>query len=174
MKFALLPASHRSLPIFYGRPWGKHGIQNAIYHPALAHLHHAIRNLETLYPNPETAVLRESRSFVMSMDLYGSEYDRSKAIFIEFPFDEGGEWTRTAKPTRVSAIWRAGGEPGIPYMLMQFKNEVGIGGDPVLQSLVTYLKEIGTQTVCALSYETYYVLISPSPQYSNQPTFRRS
>ncbi|KAF8326388.1 uncharacterized protein EI90DRAFT_1949019 [Cantharellus anzutake] len=137
----------------YGRPSDRFGPPTALFSPPLARLRYRIEHLDAI---PDRAVaLATSDLIELSAGFYEDEIQRGADLRIPLKSLISGtsKWqTETedgsAKP---DGVWLL---EGLAYLIVEIKNEPGLGGDPFLQGLITYSK--------ILAQEKYSVFIGRS------------
>ena len=153
------------LPICYGRPFNTHqGLPTSLYEPILADFCEEIRQLDTIYAEPPSDDLKDAAFFVRTcLQFFDSEDSRQQSLQSCLLFQDANDdihWDSqthsketgsTGHPTEVGIdiVWKLfAGTPGeAVYMILELKNEVGLYGDPFLQSIISYVKNLGTQSV---------------------------
>ena len=124
----------------YGRPSHRYGPPTALFSEPLALLEYNLGQLESLEPDP--GMLDYAfRLITISTDFFADEDQREASLkeIMRGLLPGHNEWQRptpgkTAKP---DGLWLQG---PFAYIIVELKNEPGLGGDPFLQSLVSYGK----------------------------------
>ena len=133
----------------YGRPSHRFGPPTALFSEPLALLKYELDHLELYTPDTGTLnlaflLITTSAGFFADEDARGGALRSLLSVF----FSDDIEWQestveKTAKPY---GVWFGG---GFPCLIFELKNEQGLGGDPVLQSSISYGKVITQKLVCS-------------------------
>lgn len=137
----------------YGRPSGRFGPPTALFSGPLAWLKRQLDHPELISP-PSASTLDAAFRFVsQSCDFFLSEKAREitlKPILEELlPGITKWQESTASGSARVDAAWIQG---AFTYLIVELKNESGLGGDPFLQGLVSYEKIVAQNTVCPVSF----------------------
>ena len=124
----------------YGRPAHHFGPPTALFSQPLALLKHHLDNLESLTPDP--AMLDHAFALIVcAAGFFQDEVVREAGLrpLLRELLVGTNEWQRetmdrSAKP---DGVWLQG---HFAYLIVELKNESGLGGDPSLQGLVSYGK----------------------------------
>ena len=124
----------------YGRPSDRFGPPTSLFSEPLALLKYNLEHLESFTPN-DGMLDRAFNLITSSADFFGGEDNREASLKVILGgFLPGtNTWKRPTpgKTAQPGGIWLEG---PFAYLIVGFKNEPGIGGDPFLQALVTYGK----------------------------------
>ena len=133
----------------YGRPVESQGLQPALYNSAIAQLTHDLAHLDAVYLEPSTKHLKNCLEFMrISNKFYTGptaekqrlqELREYSGIFFEDPEDNIKE-EYSASAGKGAIVDTGFIENGFIYTLFEGKNESGLGGNPFLQSMVSYAK----------------------------------
>ena len=131
----------------YGRPSDRYGPPTALFSQPLAFLKYNLEHLDLFTPNHE--ILKHAYHLVTgSADFYPEEALREaflKGVLQNLLSGRSGWQEQTSnKKAKPDGVWREG---GLAYLIVELKNEQGLGGDPFLQSLVAYGKTIAQEEV---------------------------
>ena len=152
----------------YGRPSDRFGPPTALFSKELALLRYDLENLEAFTPNSEGVgfafTLIESAT-----DFYDDESKRESALrpILGTLLAGNNKWRkpisdRSAKP---DGVWL---QESFTYLIVEIKNEPGLGGDPFLQGLVVYTKILAQEKVrsplCPFHPAKMPRTVSPIPQ----------
>ena len=133
-----------------GRPARNYGPPPALFHPALAkldyHLSHLDEKLDEL--EVDAKFLHDVHQLIAeSLAVYDSEDQRSHALVchIKYLVGLGGEQqVASFQGDKLSVIWY---HPFLS-MILEAKNEYGIGGDALAQAALSYARVVGSDAVC--------------------------
>jgi len=141
----------------YGRPSDRYGPPTALFDKALAVLHYDFEHLETLTPLGST-VYSAFDLISISTRFFSDKETREETLR-----DTLGallpEWGRWQEPmvngaVKPSGVWLEG---FFVYMILEIKNEPGLGGDPFLQNLAAYGKIVEQeQVLCSSRWFPFY------------------
>ena len=130
----------------YGRPSHRYGLPTALFSEPLAFLKYNLEHLESF--TPDHGVLGDTYALVTgSTDFFRDEAVREVFLKFALPGLVGrNEWQqRTSdKKANLGGVWLEG---NFAYLIVESKNEQGLGGDPFLQGLVRYGKIIAQKEV---------------------------
>ena len=124
----------------YGRPSDHYGPPTALFSKPLAFLKYSLEHLESFTPHQE--ILNCAYRLVTgSTDFYPDEALREaflKEVLSDL-FTGENEWQEETSDKKASlgGVWLVS---DFAYLIVQSKNEPGLGGDPFLQGLVAYGK----------------------------------
>ena len=131
----------------YGRPSDRFGPPTALFSKELALLRYDLEHLEAFTPKSTDA----DRAFDLienAVDFFDDENKREAALrpILGRLLVGKSQWQTlmsngSAKP---DGVWL---EEPFTYMIVQVKNEPGLGGDPFLQGLIVYSKTIAQEKV---------------------------
>ena len=136
----------------YGRPSDRFGPPTALFSKPLALLRHEIDNLESF--TPDAVTLETAFQFITaSTGFYADEKVREVILqpLLKALLPGDIKWQHKTVDGTVIAdgAWFEG---EFAYMILEMKNEQGLGGDPCVQGLVTYGKIIAQEKVCPLLF----------------------
>ena len=131
----------------YGRPSDRFGPPTALFSRALALLKKDLDHLDAFMPTPLFA--KSAFSFIShAAGLYIDEARRQEFLreSLNDLLQGKGRWQTqlaggSAKP---DGVWMEG---LFAYLIIEMKNEPGLGGDPLLRGLVVYSKIVGHEEV---------------------------
>jgi len=131
----------------YGRPSDRYGPPTALFSEPLAFLKYNLEHLESFTPDFLT-VDRAYDLVTHSANFFNEESDRERSLQHTLPplLVGRNEWQRltTDKEAKLGGVWLEG---CFAYLIVELKNELGLGGDPFLQGLITYGKIITQKEV---------------------------
>ncbi|KAF8318035.1 uncharacterized protein EI90DRAFT_3084491 [Cantharellus anzutake] len=150
---AIKSAVERSSGPRYGRPSDRFGPPTALFSPPLARLRHRIEHSDAI---PDRAVALATFSLIeLSAGFYEDEIQREAdlRILLKSLISGTSKWQTKIEDgsARPDGVWLL---EGLAYLIVEIKNESGLGGDPFLQGLITYSK--------ILAQEKYSVFIGQS------------
>jgi len=131
----------------YGRPSDRYGPPTALFDKALAVLQYDFDHLESL--TPSTMNVRDAFDLVsLSAGFFSGEDVREVALRtpLQALLPDGGKWQEpmVGGAVKPDGTWLEG---FFVYMILETKNEPGLGGDPFAQGLAVYTKIINQEQV---------------------------
>lgn len=127
--------------LIYGRPVEAQGLQPALYNRTIAQLVYDLENLDTIYPHPSADHLAKCIKFMEISNKFYTGHNAEKmrledlrahyGIFLE-DHDDNIKVEQLVQGARVGIL--------CVYGVFEGKNESGLGGDPLLQAMVSYAK----------------------------------
>ena len=131
----------------YGRPSDHYGPPTVLFSEPLAFLKYNLDHLELF--TPDHTIMEDAYDLVAgSANFYDAEPSREVFLKLVLPKLLRGqnEWQRETsdKKAKSDGAWLEG---HLVYLIVELKNEQGLGGDPFLQGLVTYGKIIAQKGV---------------------------
>ena len=151
-------------PIYNGRPAGRRGPPVSIYHKAFAELKEALRDPSRVVDRAEQErVEHTARLFIAATDIYESDDDRYESVI--GPLGELLGVAFIAKPNSGDRSFQLDamvttpvGSPldeGVKAIIgcVEFKNELGIGGDCGVQNALGLRKHIARNEVCVPQFQ---------------------
>ena len=131
----------------YGRPSDRFGPPTALFSRELALLKYDLEHLEAFTPHSATA----DHTFNLiehAADFFDDEGGREKALrpILEKLLVGQSQWQTpiSGGSPKPDGVWL---EEFFIYLIVEIKNEPGLGGDPFLQGLVAYSKIIAQEKV---------------------------
>ena len=125
----------------YGRPSHHYGPPRALFSKPLALLQYNLGDLESFEPDHSTTLDHAFNLITSSTDFFADEDLREESLKVSLGELLQGHkvWRRTTpgKTAQPYGVWLQG---SFAYIVVELKNESGLGGDPFLQSLVSYGK----------------------------------
>ena len=153
----------------YGRPSDLFGPPTALFSKPLAFLKDRLDHLESFTPSGLT--LDHAFDFVaQSTDFFADEEDREGALkpILESLLPGDAKWQEPiwGEAPAAEGAWVEG---IFTYLIVEMKNEQGLGGDPFLQGLVSYGKTIAQETVLSILFLVQFAsdsrhIVRPIPQ----------
>jgi hypothetical protein len=131
----------------YGRPSDRFGPPTALFSPELALLKYDLEHLDVF--TPDSVGAGYAFDLIVNAAGFFDEEDKRKAVLR--PILEGllMGWGRWQVPiaggsAKADGVWL---EDLFTYLIVEMKNEPGLGGDPFLQGLVVYSKVLAQEKV---------------------------
>lgn len=129
----------------YGRPSDRFGPPTVLFNEALALLKYSFDHLDRLEPPPH--ILGAAFKFATkAASFYETEVIRARVLQDDLKslLGENVEWEKSiaGETAKLDGVWFEG---SFAYMILELKNEPGLGGDPFLQGLTAYGKIISTK-----------------------------
>ena len=144
---AIMAAVDRPTGPRYGRPSDRFGPPTALFSRELALLKYDLEHLETFTPHSTIA----NRTFDLiehAADFFDDEGGKENALrpVLEKLLVGRSQWQAPiiGRSTKSSGVWL---EEFFVYLIVEIKDEPGLGGDPFLQGLVAYSKIIAQEKV---------------------------
>ena len=131
----------------YGRPSNRFGPPTALFSRELALLKHDLEHLEAFTPHSKTAdhtfnLIEHAANF---FDDGGVREIALRPILEKLLVGKSQWQTQFAgRSTKSDGVWL---EEFFVYLIVEIKNESGLGGDPFLQGLVVYSKILAQEKV---------------------------
>jgi len=135
----------------YGRPSERFGPPAVLFNEELAFLKYYLDHLETFAPSSSTAFLA-SALIDTATAFFDEEGRRESSLRPTLQGLIAGtvKWQHKMAdgPTKPGGVWL---EDLFAYLILEIKNEPGLGGDPFLQGLIVYNKIVTQEKVRSIS-----------------------
>ena len=133
----------------YGRPAHRFGPPTALFSEPLALLKYDLDHLESLTPEPDRTTSDRAFDLIVSAaDFFHDEVARERSLkpLLRGLLEGRSEWQRptTGKSAIPDGVWLQG---HFAYLIVELKNESGLGGDPSLQGMISYGKIVTQEEV---------------------------
>ena len=131
----------------YGRPSDHYGPPTALFSRDLARLEYNLKYPVVVAPDPGTVEFA-FQLITTTTRFFDNETSRENPVrvILEAALGSKGQWQTSLsdKTTRPNGVWL---ESFFIYLVVEMKNEPGLGGDPFLQGLIVYSKIIAQEEV---------------------------
>ena len=139
----------------YGRPSDHYGPPTALFNQDLAFLEYNLKHPQDITPHP-TVVELAFHLITTTTKFFSDENFREEALWpiLEGVLGTKGRWQTALSngSTKLDTVWLEG---LFACLIVEMKNEPGLGGDPFLQGLVVYSKFIAQDEVQSLLYQSH-------------------